>query len=206
MNSADYVQSEFDARAREWDENKIHTDRSVAIAATMKEMIPIKHSMKALEYGAGTGILSFLLKDDFTEITLMDNSKEMIQVCREKTQYFQTKHITPLLFDLEHHYFEGKFDIIYNQMVLHHVMDIQGILGKFQTLLNRGGYLVIADLYTEDGSFHGPDAKVHLGFEPDQLIDDLKQKGFDKARYKTCFIVKRDSGKEYPIFLMVAEK
>jgi tRNA (cmo5U34)-methyltransferase len=206
MNSGDYKQSEFDARAREWDKNKIHMDRSVAIAAAMKERIPLKHSMKALEYGAGTGILSFLLKDEFAEIILMDNSKEMIQVCQDKTQYFQTRHITPLLFDLEHHDFEGKFDIIYNQMVLHHVMDIQSILGKFHTMLNSGGYLAIADLYPEDGSFHGPDANVHLGFKPDLLVDDLKQKGFKNATYNTCFIIKRDTGKEYPVFLMVAEK
>jgi tRNA (cmo5U34)-methyltransferase len=206
MNPGDYNQSEFDARAREWDKNKIHTDRSVAIAAAMKEMMPLKHSMKALEYGAGTGILSFLLKDEFDEIILMDNSKEMIQVCQGKARYFQTNHITPLLFDLEHHDFDGKFDIIYNQMVLHHVSGIQGIFDKFYTLLNPGGYLAIADLYTEDGSFHGPDAKVHLGFEPDLLIDRLKQKGFNNATYKTCFTVKRDTGKEYPVFLLVAQK
>jgi len=54
--------SEFDARAREWDKDRMHMDRSVAIAAELEKMIPINHSMKALEYGAGTGILSFLLR------------------------------------------------------------------------------------------------------------------------------------------------
>jgi 2-polyprenyl-3-methyl-5-hydroxy-6-metoxy-1,4-benzoquinol methylase len=130
----------------------------------------------------------------------------MIQICREKTQYFQTSHITPLLFDLEHRDFKGSFDIIYNQMVLHHVRDIQGILGKFYSMLNPGGYLAIADLHPEDGSFHGPDVKVHLGFEPNLLIADLKQKGFKKATYNTCFVMKLDNGKEYPVFLLVAEK
>jgi ubiquinone/menaquinone biosynthesis C-methylase UbiE len=206
MKPGDYIQSEFDVRAREWDKNKIHTDRSVSIAAAMQEMIPLKHSMRALEYGAGTGILSFLLREKFSEIILMDSSKEMIQICHEKAQYFQTSHITPLLFDLEHRDFKDTLDIIYSQMVLHHVRDIQGILGKFYSMLNPGGYLAIADLYPEDGSFHGPDVKVHLGFEPDLLIADLKQRGFKKATYKTCFIMKKDNGKEYPVFLLVAEK
>jgi ubiquinone/menaquinone biosynthesis C-methylase UbiE len=40
--------------------------------------------MKALEYGAGTGILSFLLSESFSEITLMDNSQEMVNVMHEK--------------------------------------------------------------------------------------------------------------------------
>jgi len=70
--------SDFDARAREWDKDKIHMERSAAIATEFEKMIPLKHSMKALEYGAGTGILSFLLKDRFSEITLMDSSAVMI--------------------------------------------------------------------------------------------------------------------------------
>jgi len=206
MTTGDYRPSEFDARAREWDKNIMHAERSDAIAMAMKEMIPIKHSMRALEYGAGTGILSFLLKDEFEEIILMDNSKEMIQVCQDKTRYFQTRHITPLLFDLEHNDFERKFDLIYNQMVFHHVKDTNGLLDKFYTMINPGGYLAIADLYTEDGSFHGPEADVHLGFNPDLLIHDLIHTGFKKANYKTCFTIKRETSKEYPVFLLVAEK
>ncbi|MEI8115879.1 MAG: class I SAM-dependent methyltransferase, partial [Bacteroidia bacterium] len=62
--------SEFDARAREWDKDKMHTNRSVAIATELEKRIPLNSSMKALEYGAGTGILSFLLKDKFSDITL----------------------------------------------------------------------------------------------------------------------------------------
>jgi ubiquinone/menaquinone biosynthesis C-methylase UbiE len=198
--------SEFDARAREWDKDKMHMDRSLAIAAGLEEMIPLEPSMKALEYGAGTGILSFLLKDRFAEITLMDNSTEMIKVCVEKTEYHKTNHILPICFDLEHKDYDGSFDVIYNQMVLHHVVDYESIVGTFYSLLNPGGYLAIADLYPEDGSFHGPDVQVHLGFDPEKLAEILKQIGFKDIQYKTCFEVKRDSGLKYPVFLLVANK
>jgi len=198
--------SSFDSRAREWDKDKMHMERSVAIAAELEKMIPLRHSMKALEYGAGTGILSFLLKDRFSEITLMDNSQEMIKVCLEKTEYLETSHVVPLWFDLEHKNFDGKFDIIYNQMVLHHVDDFEAIINTFYSLLNTEGYLAIADLYTEDGSFHGIDVKVHLGFDPDLLAEILKKAGFKDVEYKTCFEVKRESGKKYPVFLLVGKK
>ena len=89
--------SDFDARAREWDKDKMHMERSVAIAAELEKMVPLNQSMNALEYGAGTGILSFLLKDRFSEITLMDNSQEMIKVCAEKSEYHKTSHIVPSL-------------------------------------------------------------------------------------------------------------
>jgi len=198
--------SEFDSRAREWDKDKMHTERSVAIATELQKMIPLENSMKALEYGAGTGILSFLLKDQFAEITLMDNSSEMIKVCEEKAEFFNTGHIIPLFFDLEHKDFEGKFDIIYNQMVLHHVKDVDSMFAKFYVLLNPGGYLAIADLYPEDGSFHGPEVDVHLGFDPENIAKKLKKIGFIGIEYKNCFKIERDTDKHFPVFLLVAKK
>jgi len=198
--------NEFDDRAREWDKDKMHTERSLAIADELEKMIPISQSMKALEYGAGTGILSFLLKDRFAEITLMDSSQEMINVCIEKAEYHNAKHINPIWFDLEHQTFEGTFDVIYNQMVLHHVTDYKAIIPTFYSLLNADGYLAIADLYSEDGSFHGPDAKVHLGFDPEKLTAILKDAGFKNIEYKTCYVIKRESGASFPVFLLVGNK
>ncbi len=198
--------SSFDSRAREWDKDIMHMERSVAIAAELEKMIPLNNSMKALEYGAGTGILSFLLKDKFSEITLMDSSQEMINVCKEKVEYHNASHIKPVWYDLEHKNYAENFDIIYNQMVLHHVIDVELILQKFYLLLNPGGYLAIADLYTEDGSFHGPDVKVHLGFNPVKLIEILKRIGYKNSIYKTCFTIKRENGQNFPVFLLVAKK
>jgi tRNA (cmo5U34)-methyltransferase len=196
----------FDSKAREWDKDLAHMDRSIAIAAELKRMIPINPSMTALEYGAGTGILSFLLKDNFAEITLLDSSSEMIRVSEEKIEYYQAKHIRALVLDLMHSDFNDKFDVIYTQMVLHHVTDIELILDKFFTMLNPGGYLAIADLFTEDGSFHGPEVLVHKGFEPEELRVSLEAKGFVQTDYKQCYEIRRESGKTYPIFLLCAKK
>jgi tRNA (cmo5U34)-methyltransferase len=198
--------SEFDAFARAWDNDIMHMDRSIAIAAELENRLPANRLLRALEYGSGTGILSFLMKDKFSEIILMDSSKEMIRVCEEKAAHFRASHIKPLWLDLEKQDFEGKFDIIYSQMVMHHVNNMDLILNKFNTLLHPGGILAIADLYPEDGSFHGPDAKVHQGFDPVELIKTLKEKGFNHAEYKTCFVIKRPTGLEYLVFLLTMVK
>jgi ubiquinone/menaquinone biosynthesis C-methylase UbiE len=198
--------SDFDKVAREWDKDKMHLERSVAIAEMLEIMVPLRPSMKALEMGAGTGILSFLLKDRLAEITLVDNSAEMIKVCDEKIEYHQATHIKTLCMDLEHSDPGEKYDLVYSQMVLHHVTDVDAMLKKFNTLLNAGGYLAIADLYTEDGSFHGPEVKVHLGFDPELLKKKLESEGFNSLTFKTCFEVKRESGRKYPVFLLVAKK
>jgi 2-polyprenyl-3-methyl-5-hydroxy-6-metoxy-1,4-benzoquinol methylase len=198
--------SEFDSRAREWDLDMKHIDRAAAIAEEIKKRISFKPGMKALEYGAGTGLLSFNLRDRFTEIVLMDNSSEMIKVCHEKVAYYGALHMKPLLFDLEQHDYHEKFDIIYSQMVLHHVNKVELLLNRFYDLLNAGGYLVIADLYAEDGSFHGPEVPVHRGFDPDKLINDLAKKGFTNGSHSVCFQVKRENGREYPVFLLIASR
>lgn len=202
--------SEFDARARDWDKNQRYIDRSEAVAKAMLQTIPFKKNMKALEYGSGTALLSFALKDQFEEIVLMDNSREMTTVTAEKIASQNIQNMKPLFFDLEHQEYDGKFDVIYSQMVMHHVSDIDAMLKKFHGLLNPGGYLAIADLYAEDGSFHGEGFNGHKGFDVEELSGRLKAIGFGNIEHQKCYtIAKTDEAgiiSEYPIFLLTASK
>jgi ubiquinone/menaquinone biosynthesis C-methylase UbiE len=202
--------SEFDDRARDWDKNQRYIDRSEAVAKAMLQMIPFNKNMKALEYGSGTALLSFALKDKFEEIVLMDNSQEMTAVTAEKIADQNIKNMKPLFFDLEHQDYSGSFDIIYNQMVMHHVTDVDSVLSKFYSLLNPGGFLAIADLYAEDGSFHGEGFTGHLGFDVDHLSGKLKAIGFTNIEHRQCYSIEKtdEAGKiiEYPIFLLTTIK
>ena len=124
--------NEFDIKAAAWDLNPMHWNRSEAIASEISKIVPLKKSMTALEFGAGTGIASFLLKDYLKEITLMDNSKEMVRITNEKIISSGSKNLKAVEFDLETgDYKDGKFDLIFTQMVLHHVNDIEKIIKKF---------------------------------------------------------------------------
>jgi tRNA (cmo5U34)-methyltransferase len=202
--------NEFDIKAKDWDKNPMHWDRSIAISAEILKQIPLKPYFRALEYGAGTGILSFLLKDHLQEIILMDNSWQMIKMIEEKIADTGVTNMKTKFFDLEHSdYKDGKFDIIYTQMVLHHVTDIENIITKFHNLLNPGGFLAIADLYTEDGSFHGEGFIGHLGFDIENLSKIETERGFDNISHKECFVVKRKISetetKQFPVFLLIAK-
>jgi len=199
--------NEFDIKASEWDKNPMHWDRSVAITDLMREVIPLNKDMIALEYGAGTGIASFLLKDILGEITLMDNSSEMVRITNEKIISSKVSNIRALNFDLEKaDYPERQFDLIFTQMVLHHVKDVENLLRKFYHLLKPGGFLAIADLYSEDGSFHGEDFTGHKGFEPEVLSEQIRRLGFKEVRYKKCFEMNKDFSdsetKKFNIFLL----
>jgi len=201
--------NEFDIKAAEWDNNPMHLDRSEAIANGIINSIPLNKEMKVLEFGAGTGITSFLIKDHVKEITLMDNSSEMVKVMNEKIRASHATNLKALNFNLElSDYNDEKFDLIITQMVLHHVNDIGLIISRFRKLLNPGGKLAIADLYTEDGSFHGPGFTGHKGFDIEELSGLLGKHGFISITSGKCYVINRkisdEETKKFDVFLMIA--
>jgi tRNA (cmo5U34)-methyltransferase len=203
--------NEFDIKASDWDKDPMHWDRSNAIALEILMRVPLKDSFNAMEYGAGTGILSFLLRNHLKEILLMDSSREMIRIIDEKITTTGVSNMKTMFFDLEHtDYKDKKFDFIFTQMVLHHVTDINSITGKFHELLKPGGYLAIADLYAEDGSFHGEGFTGHNGFDPDELAHTINKTGFNDISHKECFVINKKISdgtmKQYPLFMIVAKR
>jgi ubiquinone/menaquinone biosynthesis C-methylase UbiE len=202
--------SEFDSVAREWDNKPDRLKRSGAIAEKIIDAIAPDSSMKALEFGAGTGILSLLLKDHFSEIIMMDSSREMVNVMEEKVARSADKHLKPLFFDLEKEAYSGqKVDVIFTQMVMHHVQDLDVVLDRFRQMLNKGGCLAIVDLYAEDGSFHGESFKGHLGFDPEILSGKIQLLGFKEVVFDQSYIMQKETAsglvKDFPLFLLVAK-
>ena len=203
--------NEFDIKAAEWDMNPMHHDRSVAIAKAIMEKVPLNKKMTVLEYGAGTGITSFILRDHVKEITLMDNSAEMVRVMNEKITSAKVKNLRSLFFNLETEDFHGTtFDLIFTQMVLHHVVDIEKIINKFYHLLKPGSSLIIADLYEEDGSFHGEGFTGHNGFNIESLSGTLRKFSFSGISHNTCFVIDKKISvtetKQFEVFMMTAKR
>jgi len=203
--------NEFDTIAAGWDNDPMHWDRSEVITNQIRKLIPLSRQMTALEYGAGTGIASFLLKDDLKEIMLMDSSSEMVRITKEKIKTTGVKNLKTLNFDLEHaDYNENRFDLIFTQLVLHHVTEVENILGKFYDMLNPGGHLAIAELYTEDGSFHGKEFTGHKGFDPAEMSKLLFRQGFRNISYRKCYVINRKISdtetKQQDVFLLIADR
>src|SRR5512133_274468 len=105
--------NEFDLKAATWDENPVIWERAGTIANEIKRIIPLRKDMTALEFGAGTGVTSFILKDSLKEITLMDNSTEMVKIMDNKIKTSGAKNLKTLNFNLEQDDFkDAKFDFI----------------------------------------------------------------------------------------------
>jgi ubiquinone/menaquinone biosynthesis C-methylase UbiE len=196
----------FDEQARDWDSDIKKVERARAVAQAMRSAIPMARSMRALEYGCGTGLLSFELKDDLGQITMADTSDGMLQVLREKIGAAQAENLTAVRLDLSSEPIPPeRYDLTYSLMVLHHIPDTGGILRAFYEILHPGGILCICDLDQEDGSFHTGEFDGHLGFERRALEQSVKEAGFQDIRISTAHEMHKN-GRGYPLFLLAARK
>ena len=202
----------FDDKAREWDNDPKKTERAALFAREIEKHIDSGFAGKGLEFGCGTGLLSFQLKDKFNSITLVDSSAGMIEVLKEKIQSNNISNFYPLFLEsLDDKALTDKFDAIFTLMVLHHIIDIDSMLAQFNARLVKGGILCIGDLVKEDGSFHSHEAGFdgHNGFDKDELAEKLSKAGFEIVNHTIFYeIVKQtdSSGKKYPLFSLIARK
>jgi ubiquinone/menaquinone biosynthesis C-methylase UbiE len=197
--------TDFDARAETWDDpGKVQ--RAEEVAAAMRRALPLSRSMKALEYGAGTGLLSFCLRGALGPITMADSSPGMRAVAERKIAAADAGAMRVSDLDLTRDPVPSdRYDLIFSTMMLHHVPDVPRLLAAFHALLHPGGWLCHADLDAEDGSFHGPEVKVHHGFERTTLRSWLAAAGFADVSVEDCCHIGHGE-RSYSIFLATCRK
>jgi len=201
----------FDERAKDWDSDPQKVERARAVAEAIRKAVPLSPSMKALEYGCGTGLLSFALQSDLGQITLADTSQGMLEVLVNKIIEAKVRNMHPVRLDLESDPIPAeRFDLMYSLMTLHHIHNVKKVLIKFYDLLVPQGYLLVADLDREDGSFHTDGTTdVHQGLDRAELQKTVEELGFENVKFSTAYEIKKQidhAEKVFPVFLMLAQK
>lgn len=154
-------QMDFNIKALNWD-NERRIKRAEIIANEIINAIPEKNNHYALDFGCGTGLVSFNLINNFEHITLVDSSEGMIKKLNEKIQDSKVKNMTAFQVDINNDsLLQEKSDVIYTSMVLHHIINTKMTLENLYKRLNNKGCLCIVDLDEDDGSFH----KSEVGFD-----------------------------------------
>lgn len=201
----------FDNEALTWDDEK-RVSRAKVISQEIVKAIEIKKSYSALEFGCGTGLISFNIHDRFHSVTLVDNSRGMISILNSKIEDNKIQNMEAYCTDINNEsILTGTYDVIYTSMALHHIQDTEKTLKSLFELLNKDGFLCIVDLDEEDGSFHGveKDFTGHNGFNQLDLTNLLYKVGFEEIESKIIYRDKKTVGNElvdYSLFLMKGRK
>jgi len=196
----------FDKQAVEWDLKPVRTELSQTIADFICEKIPVNKQFSILDYGCGTGLLTFLLADKVASVCAADVSDGMLAEVRKKISACNAKNIETVNFDItKGKLLSKKFDLIVSVMAIHHIVDINQAITKLAELLKSAGYLVIVDLCTEDGSFHTGGRTVHNGLKPDELKKYFEDIGLCPADYQNIFEIEKNN-RTYPVFCVYGRK
>lgn len=193
----------FAHKSKSWDMNSKRVQNAQAIANDIVQTIPLHKEMTLMDFGAGTGLLSYFVSSHIGKIVAVDNSPSMLEMFDEKSEEFACA--TEILqVDLSCEKVQRRFDGIISSMTIHHIEDIEALFATLYAMLEDDGFIAIADLDSEDGSFHSDNEGVfHYGFERDMLAQVAKNVGFRDISFDTVSTIQKPH-KSFTIFMMRA--
>ena len=198
----------FDERAADWDTPR-RIARAEEAAQTIEGAIDIPPGCRAIEVGAGTGLLGLALRPRLGSLVLADTSEGMLAEADRKIEEGRLEGVRTVRFDVASDAppAGGPFDLVVSLLLLHHVKDTSAALAGMHRLVAAGGQIAAIDLDTEDGSFHSPEAEGvhHHGFDRERLAELARAAGFIDVRVGDGHPID-DEGRRYPMFLLTARR
>ncbi len=193
----------FANKSKSWDMNSKRVQNAKGIAELIVKNIKIDKSMEIMDFGAGTGLLSYFVAPYVEKIVAVDNSPSMLLEFQSKCNEFVCK-TEVIEKDLSIESLERSFDGIISSMTIHHLDDTLALFAKLYSMLNDGGFIAIADLDSEDGSFHSDNTGVyHHGFDREVLKIIAEDVGFKEIRFDTASTITKPH-QTFTVFLMTA--
>ncbi len=213
MNTENSEGNYFDTVAESWDDNPKAVELAGSISDNIIKHVSIHNEMSAMEFGCGTGLVSMSLAQKLKKVIAVDSSDKMLETLNRKIEHFKcgnivTHKINSNELNLP---FEDEFDFVFSSMVFHHIEDTDKLLSMFSRTMHSKGYLVVADLDKEDGSFHEdiPDV-YHFGFKREDIMEKMKSVGFSYIKDLTAHVFSKTNREgvevDYPVFLLIAQK
>lgn len=193
----------FAHKADTFDSNPIRVDNVASIADAIRATIPLATAMHLMDFGSGTGLLLERIAPFVGRITAVDVSPSMNAQLEAKRALLPCD-LEICAIDLVTSEPPGPFDGIISSMTLHHIQDVGALLERFRSLLKPGGFIALADLDSEDGSFHSEDTGVfHNGFDRNALAAQASAAGFAAVAVCDASVVRKPQ-RDYPVFLLTA--
>lgn len=201
----------FDMNAAGWD-TPFRIERAKKWANALRREVVLKPDAVVADFGAGTGLMSFLLAPHVGRVLALDNSTGMLATLQEKCRQSGMENVFPQHFDIESDVLlPGSCDAFVSCMVLHHLREPAQFAAAAWHALRPGGKVAVIDLDSEGGEFHEDHTGVyHHGFNRADLSQLFIDVGFTAVRLVDVFTIRKKgrSGTErdFPMFMLVAEK
>ena len=195
----------FEEKAKDWDVNEMVLALSSSIGSTIKKQVELSETMHVMDFGAGTGLVTAQVANQVGRVTAVDVSQSMLdQLVAKEHLELKVDTVCQNILELP---LDTKFDLIVSAMAMHHVEDTNALVRSFAEHLKPGARVALADLDSEDGTFHSADAQgvYHHGFDRGEFQSILESNGFKDVNFVTAHTVNKE-GKTYPIFLVTAAK
>jgi 2-polyprenyl-3-methyl-5-hydroxy-6-metoxy-1,4-benzoquinol methylase len=194
----------FAEKSRDWDARPVPAQISAAVGSLLRESLDWHAGMRVMDFGAGTGLLASHVAPLVAKVIAVDTSPSMLEALAQKPDLRDV--VEPRCHDILAEPLGERLDAVVSAMALHHVQDTARLLDAFREHLKPGGQLALADLDSEDGSFHPPatEGVFHHGFDRADLRRKLEAAGFEAVHFRTAVDVTRESGRAYPVFLVTA--
>lgn len=195
--------STFDKKAKDWDKGDIQVNGAKVIADAIQKNFDLRDDMVLMDFGVGTGLLGFEIAKKVQKVYGVDTSKGMLEKLEEKNT--PELNIEAIHQDIIANPLDIKFDGLISSMTLHHVEDLEKFFTTIKNNLHENGFLAIADLESEDGTFHSDNEGVHhFGFEKDTLCKIVENCGFTNVSFENINTIKKPH-RDFGVFLLSAQ-
>jgi len=198
------MKDHFAHKAKNWDEGTNRQSTPLAIAEAIEKKITLTPQMTVIDFGVGTGLLGFEIAKKVKKVYGVDMSPSMLEQLKKKNT--PELSIEPIEQDIVKEPLDLVVDGIVSSMTLHHVEDLEAFFQSIYKNVKKGGFIAIADLELEDGTFHSDNTGVyHYGFDTESLLKIVQKSGFYNALIQRVTTIKKPH-KEYGVFLLTAKK
>lgn len=195
----------FKQKAAEYEQNTARVKNVDNIAQAVLNNVDWQSAKHIMDFGSGTGLLLERIAPKVEKITAVDISSSMnAQLMRKRATLPCVLEIIEM--DLSKQSLDLEFDGIISSMTMHHIKDVTAMLQKMHRLLKENGFIALADLDKEDGSFHTEDTGVfHFGFEREWIYTQAQNVGFRDIKIVDASVAVKPNG-TFPVFLLTAKK
>jgi len=198
------MKDNFKDKAGNWDKGDIQVNGARKIADAITKKIKLTNEMNVLDFGVGTGLLGFEIAKSVKKVYGVDMSPSMLKKLEEKNT--PQLHIEAVCQDIIKEPLTQIFNGLVSSMTLHHVENLERFFASIYKNINDDGFIAIADLESEDGTFHTDNTGVyHLGFDENKLCQIVKDAGFKDITFEHINTLIKPE-KKFRVFLLTATK